>query len=125
MNRTITASPSLWNRIVRFWESSQMELFFHRAEHDLVFHFHCVSGGTGSRAGIPKSRFARGTWVGLKNFQDLGSSKLFWSSMEHTLVYAVFIVVAWIASSMLVASLIQPLSNRVQSLFRAAFTCPM
>ena len=64
------------------------------------------------------------SWVGLKNFQDLGSSKLFWASMQHTLVYAVFVVAAWITSSLLVAALIQPLSNRIQSLFRGAFYLP-
>ena len=64
------------------------------------------------------------SWVGLKNFQDLGASKLFWASMQHTLVYAVFVVAAWITSSLLVAALIQPLSNRIQSLFRGAFYLP-
>jgi multiple sugar transport system permease protein len=64
------------------------------------------------------------SWVGLKNFQDLGGSKLFWETMQHTLVYAVFVVAAWITSSLMVAALIQPLSNRIQSLFRAAFYLP-
>jgi multiple sugar transport system permease protein len=64
------------------------------------------------------------SWVGLKNFQDLGSSKLFWDTMRHTLIYAVAVVAAWITSSLIVAALIQPLSNRIQSLFRAAFYLP-
>jgi multiple sugar transport system permease protein len=63
-------------------------------------------------------------WVGLKNFQDVFASKLFWDSMRHTFIYAVFVVVAWIASSLVVASLIMPLSNRVQSFFRGAFYLP-
>ena len=63
-------------------------------------------------------------WVGLKNFQDVFASKLFWDSMRHTFVYAVFVVAAWITSSLVVASLIMPLSNRVQSFFRGAFYLP-
>jgi multiple sugar transport system permease protein len=63
-------------------------------------------------------------WVGLKNFQDVFASKLFWDSMRHTFVYAICVVAAWIATSLVVASLIMPLSNRVQSFFRGAFYLP-
>jgi multiple sugar transport system permease protein len=45
-------------------------------------------------------------------------------SLVHTFIYAVFVVTAWISTSLLVAALIQPLSNRVQSLFRGAFYLP-
>jgi multiple sugar transport system permease protein len=64
------------------------------------------------------------TWVGLKNFQDIFASQLFRDTMRHTLVYAVAVVVAWIATSLVVAALIQPLSNRAQSLYRGAFYLP-
>ncbi len=66
-------------------------------------------------------------WVGLRNFQDIFfglSSRLFWETLEHTVVYAVFVVAFWIASSLVVAGLLQPLSNRVQALFRGAFYLP-
>ena len=64
------------------------------------------------------------TWIGLKNFQDIFASKLFWDTMRHTFIYAICVVIAWIASSIIVAALIQPLSNRVQSFFRGAFYLP-
>jgi len=64
------------------------------------------------------------TWVGLKNFIDIANSKLFWATMQHTFIYAFFVVAAWITTSLIVAALIQPLSNRVQSFFRGAFYLP-
>ena len=63
-------------------------------------------------------------WIGLKNFVDVFSSRLFLDSMWHTFVYALFVVAAWIISSLAVAALLQPFSNRVQSLFRGAFYLP-
>jgi len=67
------------------------------------------------------------TWVGLRNFYDIFfglSSKLFWETMQHTVVYAVVVVVVWIMASLVVAGLLQPLSNRVQALYRGAFYLP-
>ena len=61
---------------------------------------------------------------GAEELPGPGASKLFWDTMRHTLVYAVFVVAAWITSSLIVAALIQPLSNRIQSLFRGAFYLP-
>jgi multiple sugar transport system permease protein len=124
MNRTIPAPLSLWNRIVRFWNRYKWSYFFIAPSMILFFIFIAYPVTQAVVLAFQKVDLRGGTWVGLKNFQDLGSSTLFWSSMQHTLVYAVFIVIAWIASSMLVASLIQPLSNRIQSLFRAAFYLP-
>ena len=63
-------------------------------------------------------------WVGLGNFRNLLHSDLFWLSMRHTFIYAFFVVLAWIVTSLVVASLIMPLSNRVQSIFRGAFYLP-
>ena len=64
------------------------------------------------------------TWVGLDNFRYVFTSQLFLDSMLHTFVYAFFVVAAWITSSLAVAALLQPLGNRVQSLFRGAFYLP-
>jgi multiple sugar transport system permease protein len=64
------------------------------------------------------------TWIGLQNFEYLYKSGLFWSTMEHTLIYAFCVVVAWIISSMVVASLITPLNGKVQAIFRGAFYLP-
>ncbi len=67
------------------------------------------------------------TWVGLSNFQDMFfglSSGLFWQTMQHTVTYALVVVVFWIVSALIIAALLQPLSNRVQSIYRAAFYLP-
>lgn len=67
------------------------------------------------------------TWVGFKNFYDIfvgGSSKLFWQTMQHTIVYAVVVVIFWISFSLIIAGLLQPLNQRSQSLFRGAFYLP-
>jgi multiple sugar transport system permease protein len=66
-------------------------------------------------------------WVGLNNFREIfvgGSSKLFWQTMQHTVLYAVIVVVVWIVACLIIAALLQPLSNRTQSLYRAAFYLP-
>ena len=44
--------------------------------------------------------------------------------MEHTFVYAFFVVTAWLISSLTVATLIQPMPNKLQALFRGAFYLP-
>jgi multiple sugar transport system permease protein len=64
------------------------------------------------------------TFIGFKNFTDLARSSLFLLTMRHTFMYAFFVVVAWISSSLVVASLIQPLPGKVQSFFRGAFYLP-
>jgi multiple sugar transport system permease protein len=64
------------------------------------------------------------TWVGFKNFTDLLSSKVFLLTMQHTFIYAICVVAAWILSSLVVASLIQPLPGKMQSFFRGAFYLP-
>jgi multiple sugar transport system permease protein len=67
------------------------------------------------------------TWVGVQNFRDIfvgDSSKLFWQTMQHTVLYAVVVVVVWIFLALVIAGLLQPLSNRMQSLFRGAFYLP-
>jgi multiple sugar transport system permease protein len=67
------------------------------------------------------------SWVGLRNFEDIFfglSSQLFWDTMKHTITYAVIVVVFWITSTLIIAAVLQPLGNRLQSLYRAAFYLP-
>jgi multiple sugar transport system permease protein len=52
------------------------------------------------------------------------SAKFFWAALQHTVQYAVVVVAVWITASLIIAALLQPLSNRVQSFFRAAFYLP-
>jgi multiple sugar transport system permease protein len=108
----------------KFWHKHKWSYFFIAPSMTLFFIFIAYPVAQAVLLAFQKVDLRGGTWVGFKNFQDLGSSTLFWSSMQHTAIYAVFVVVAWICSSMLVASLIQPLPNPIQSLFRAAFYLP-
>jgi multiple sugar transport system permease protein len=121
---TSFAQPARFHRIVKFWHKHKWSYFFIAPSMLLFFIFIAYPVLQAILLAFQKVDLRGGTWVGLKNFQDLGSSTLFWSSMQHTFVYAVFIVIAWITSSMIVASLIQPLSNQIQALFRAAFYLP-
>ena len=91
----------------------------------LFFSLHLLSRAAGVRAGLPEGRPAR---------QHLGGAE----KLSRTLCQPrcsvppcgtpsstpFFVVLAWIISSLVVASLIQPLSNKVQSLFRGAFYLP-
>ena len=105
MNRTLTALPGLGNRIVRFWDHHKWSYFFIAPSMLLFFIFIAYPVTQAFVLAFQKVDLRGGTWIGLKNFEDLGTSKLFWSTMQHTFIYAVFVVVAWITSSMIVASL--------------------
>ncbi len=124
MNRTISANPSFMQKVIKAWNRYKWSYFFIFPSMALfaVFIFYPVIQAF--FLAFQKVDLRGSSWIGLKNFIDLGSSSLFWDSMRHTAIYAVFVVVAWITSSMIVASLIQPLSNRVASLYRGAFYLP-
>lgn len=110
--------------MIKFWNRHKWSYFFIFPSMLLFFVFIAYPVGQAFLLAFQKADLRGSTWIGLKNFQDVFASKLFWDSMRHTFVYAIFVVVAWITTSMVVASLIQPLSNRVQSLFRGAFYLP-
>jgi multiple sugar transport system permease protein len=123
---TLSASPgaSAASRLLRAWNRHKWSYFFIFPSMVLFFAFIGYPVLQALIFAFQKVDLRGASWVGLKNFQDLGASKLFWETMRHTLVYAVCVVAAWITSSLIVAALIQPLSNRIQSLFRAAFYLP-
>jgi len=112
------------NRLLQFWNRHKWSYFFILPSMLLFMVFIAYPVAQAFLLAFQKVDLRSSAWVGLKNFQDIFASKLFWDSMRHTFVYAVFVVVAWIASSLVVASLIMPLSNRVQSFFRGAFYLP-
>jgi len=122
--RPAAPAPGLGARLLKSWHRHKWSYFFILPSMLLFFVFIVYPVFQALVFAFQKVDLRGSSWVGLKNFQDLGSSKLFWASMQHTLVYAVFVVAAWITSSLLVAALIQPLSNRIQSLFRGAFYLP-
>jgi multiple sugar transport system permease protein len=116
--------PGPLARVTRFWQRNKWSYFFIAPSMILfsIFIFYPVIQAL--LLAFQKVDLRGSSWVGIKNFTDLASSKLFWASMRHTVIYAFFVVVAWITSSLAVAALIQPLTNRAQSLFRGAFYLP-
>lgn len=126
MAQSLSHSPpiSLAARIARFWRRYKWSYFFVLPSFILFTIFIAYPVGRAFLLTFQKVDLRGSTWVGLQNFRDLAASRLFWDAMRHTFIYAFFVVVAWITSSLLVAALIQPLSNRVQSLFRGAFYLP-
>ena len=62
-------------------------------------------------------------WVGLKNYQDLLKDKLFWQSLQNTILYVVISVPVTILVSLLLAALLKVV--RVgKTLFRSVFFLP-
>ena len=62
-------------------------------------------------------------WVGLKNYQDLLKDKLFWQSLQNTIVYVVISVPVTILVSLLLAALLKVV--RVgKAFFRSVFFLP-
>jgi multiple sugar transport system permease protein len=118
----IQAVPT--HRLLKFWNRHKWSYFFVAPSMLLFFVFIAYPVAQAFLLAFQKVDLRSSAWVGLENFQQVFSSKLFWDSMWHTFVYAIFVVVAWIASSLIVASLIMPFSNRVQSFFRGAFYLP-
>jgi len=110
--------------IVRFWHRHKWSYFFIAPSMLLFFLF---IGWPVLRAVVlafQRVTLRSSEWVGLKNFVDVFSSQLFLAAMWHTFIYAFFVVAAWILSSLAIAALLQPFSNKVQSLFRGAFYLP-
>jgi multiple sugar transport system permease protein len=124
MTLSASSRASAASRLLRAWNRHKWSYFFILPSMVLFFIFIGYPVLQALAFAFQKVDLRGASWVGLKNFQDLGSSKLFWDTMRHTLIYAVAVVAAWITSSLIVAALIQPLSNRIQSLFRAAFYLP-
>lgn len=115
---------SIVQQVARFWRRHKWSYFFIAPSMILFFVFIFAPMVQAFLLAFQKVDLRGSTWYGLGNFRDLGKSTLFWLTMRHTFTYAVFVVVAWISSSLLVASLIQPLPGKVQSFFRGAFYLP-
>jgi len=124
MNATLAARNDRPNGLVKFWNRHKWSYFFIAPSMILFFIFIAYPVATAFLLAFQKVDLRGGSWVGLKNFQDVFASKLFWSSMQHTFVYAFCVVAAWITTSLVAAALIMPLSNKVQAFFRGAFYLP-
>jgi multiple sugar transport system permease protein len=67
-----------------------------------------------------------GDWIGFQNYSDAFTTQngVFVEALRNTVVYAVVTVTANIFIGLFLASLIQPLSSRFQTFFRAAYYLP-
>jgi len=63
-------------------------------------------------------------WIGLQNFKDLFAWSDFYVALKNTTIYAVIYVISNLVLALVLASLIFPFSNKVQTFFRAAFYLP-
>lgn len=118
------SSYSLWQKVVKFWNRYKWSYFFIAPSMILFSVFILIPMAQAVIMAFQKVDLRGSSWIGLGNFIDLANSKLFWLTMRHTVIYAIFVVAAWISSSLVVASLIQPLPGKVQSFFRGAFYLP-
>lgn len=116
--------PPITQRIAKGWHRHKWSYFFVAPSMILFFIFIGYPVLRAVVMAFQNVTLRGSTWVGLQNFQDVFTSKLFLDSMWHTFIYAFCVVAAWITSSLAVAALIQPLSNRIQSIFRGAFYLP-
>ncbi|MBE3584528.1 MAG: sugar ABC transporter permease [Limnochordaceae bacterium] len=66
----------------------------------------------------------RSTWVGLENFRALTHDNVFWLSLRNTAIYTLVVVPVAVMTALGLASLIQPLSNVLQTFYRAAYYLP-
>jgi multiple sugar transport system permease protein len=119
-----SASPTAWQRIVRAWHRYKWSYFFIAPSMILFAIFIVWPVIQAFLLSFQKVTLRSTEWIGLANFQKLAESQLFWDAMRHTFIYAFFVVLFWISSSLIIAALIQPLSQRLQSLFRGAFYLP-
>lgn len=64
-----------------------------------------------------------GSW-GIENFQWMLGDRVFWIALKNTLIYTLVIVPKNLLLALILASIIQPFSNKVQTFFRTAFYLP-
>lgn len=63
-------------------------------------------------------------WVGFENFKEVFQNSDFWIALRNTMWYASFNVLKNISVALMLASLLAPLSEKAQSLFRAIYYLP-
>lgn len=64
-----------------------------------------------------------GTW-GLENFRWMMGDTVFWLALKNTMIYTLVTVPKNLLLALILASIIQPFNNKVQTFFRTAFYLP-
>ena len=91
-------------KITRFWHRYKWELLLHRAEHDPLLPVHRLSGAAGGGAGLPEGEPALDRVDRAEELSTSSAAGSFLDSMRHTSSYVLFVVAAWIISSLAVAA---------------------
>jgi ABC-type sugar transport system permease subunit len=69
-------------------------------------------------------RVLAGTWIGLQNYVTIFSDAGIRTAFENTLIYVLLIVPTGLLLALILSFLLHPLSQRVQSFFRAVLYLP-
>jgi ABC-type sugar transport systems, permease components len=72
-----------------------------------------------------KANLTTSSWVGLANYIDVLTDRLFYKALANTMLFVVFLVPAVVLLSYFVALLLAPLGKGWQTYFRAAFYFPV
>jgi multiple sugar transport system permease protein len=122
--RTTTASTPTVGRLRRFWRHNGSGYLF--VAPSLVFFavFIFVPLGWSFLLSFQDAGLRVSTWVGLDNYARLLQDPIFRQAALNTVIYSVFTVAVWVAVSMVLATLIHPLPERLRTFFRAAYYLP-
>jgi len=63
-------------------------------------------------------------WVGWENFVWVVTDDVFWIALKNTAIYTLIMVPEEVLVALILASLVHPLSTRVQAVFRVAYYLP-
>ena len=63
-------------------------------------------------------------FVGLENYQDILSDRIFWISLRNNLLYALGVVPLWLGKALIISALIFPFRKSIQTFFKAVFYLP-
>jgi len=63
-------------------------------------------------------------FVGLRNYAQVFNDRIFWKAVVNTAYYTFGVVPLWLGKALLIAALIFPFRNSIQTFFKAAFYLP-
>lgn len=79
---------------------------------------------SGLKLSFQKWGYGGAAWVGFGNYEAIFRDPAFWKSLQTTVVYTVFTVFFGIVISLIAAFLMEPITGKLQSFFKAAFYLP-
>ena len=64
------------------------------------------------------------SWVGLDNFRRVFNDNLFHRALINTSIFTVVVVIFWLGKAILIAYLLDPMNQTLQTFFKSAFYLP-